>query len=65
MLKPQIYEAAKELDDKIRYEAIRETDTFKIQQSPKRSPARDPARDSARDHREEPDNMFKVITYPS
>ena len=37
MFKPQIYEAAKELDDKIKYEAIRETDTFKIQQSHKKS----------------------------
>ena len=55
-LKPQIYKAATatELDDKIRYEAIPETDTFKIQPNPTGSPAGDPARDSAGDHREAP-----------
>ena len=53
-LHPQIYEAATELDDKIRYEAIPETDTFKIQPSPAGSPAGDPARDSAGDHRAVP-----------
>ena len=40
-LKPQIYEAATatELEDKVRYEAIPETDTFKIQPSPTGVPA--------------------------